>query len=170
MGVGVRPRSQEAAPAEAVNASAMRTHSEDDHDEVAAQQAAPAADDAQHAKRNRSATARLVAGQGGGLARRSAEPEPPPTAVEDAGIDNEAAMDVSGLLDGQLVFAKGLAPSGERVWFRAQIVRLRPGHFPPIVVKYMATEAGDEAALLLPQPRTAYVHRGDTRTLEFSEA
>ena len=139
----------------------------EDDDGMAAQMVAA---EEGHAKRSRSAVTRYEAGQGGGLARRSAEPEPPPAPVEDAGIDNAAAMDVSGLFDGQLVYAKGLAPSGERVWFRSQIVRLRPGHFPPIVVKYMATENGNEAALLLPQQRTAYVHRGETRSIEFSEA
>ena len=74
--------------------------------------------------------------------------------------------DVSGLTLGDTVLAKGFSPTGQRLWYQATITafRSRPA-WPPIVVKFKATEDGNTQKLLLPQPITAYVHRGDIKLL-----
>ena len=81
-------------------------------------------------------------------------------------IPNDVANDTSGIEVGQAVLARGFAPSGERVWFKAEVTALRPPRrWPPIVVKFTATHPeGDTQPLLLPRPITAYVHRADLDT------
>ena len=79
-------------------------------------------------------------------------------------VSNTAAFDVSGIAVGDTLLAKGLAPSGDKEWFRAQVTALRPPPaFPPITVKFVATEDGNDLALVLPRPRTAYVIKADTK-------
>lgn len=87
-------------------------------------------------------------------------------ALRRASIPNDVANDTSGLEEGQCVLARGLAPSGERVWFKAVVTALRPPRrWPPIVVKFTATHPeGDTQSLLLPRPINAYVHRADLQT------
>ena len=76
-------------------------------------------------------------------------------------------FDVGGLTVGGRVLAKGLSPAGQRLWYRATVTAFRPPPaWPPIVVKFTATEDGNDMRLLLPQPLTAFVHRGDVKTLE----
>ena len=71
-------------------------------------------------------------------------------------VSNTAAFDVSGIAVGDTLLAKGLAPSGDKEWFRAQVTALRPPPaFPPITVKFVATEDWNDLALVLPRPRTA---------------
>ena len=67
---------------------------------------------------------------------------------------------MAGLAVGDLILAKGLSPTGERAWFQAKILKLRTV-YPPIIIKYIATAEGVTQSLLLPTPRTAYVHRGE---------
>ena len=77
-------------------------------------------------------------------------------------------MDVSGLAVRQVVLARGLGPSGAREWFRARVDKFRQS-FPPIVVTYVATHpAGETHALALPEPKVAYVHKGDVKLLSDS--
>jgi hypothetical protein len=40
-----------------------------------------------------------------------------------------------------------------------------PPAFPPIVIKFTATEDGSTLALALPRPRVAYVIKADTKAL-----
>ena len=64
------------------------------------------------------------------------------------------------------LLAKGFAPSGQKEWFRAEVTALRPPPaFPPIVVKFSATEDGATLPLALPRPVTAYVIKADTKSL-----
>ena len=118
--------------------------------------------------RNRTATTFFEAGQGGGLAssQNSAATQPSEGAA-DGGIDNETALDVTGFEVGDLVLAKGFSPTGERKWFQAKITKLR-SVYPPIVIKYFATEDGYTQPLLLPTPRIAHVHRGDMQAMSES--
>ena len=69
---------------------------------------------------------------------------------------------MTGLAVGDLILAKGLSPTGGRAWFQAKVIKLRT-LYPPIVIQYTATAEGVTHPLLLPTPRTAYVHRGDAR-------
>lgn len=92
----------------------------------------------------------------------TADAPPPP-----AEIDNAAAFDVSGIEVGMTLLAKGFAPSGQKEWFRAEVTALRPPpSFPPVVVKYIATEHGETISLALPRPRSAYVIKADTKPLQ----
>ena len=76
------------------------------------------------------------------------------------------ALDATGIAVGDTLLAKGFAPSGSKEWFQAQVTALRPPPaFPPIVVKFVATEDGNKLALALPRPRTAYVLKADTMPL-----
>ena len=69
----------------------------------------------------------------------------------------EAELYTGGHSIGSRVFAKGLAPSGEREWFVSKVVGHR-SRFPPIVIEYMATHPeGETSSLALPVPRRAYV-------------
>ena len=63
---------------------------------------------------------------------------------------------------GMQVLAEGFAPAGGREWYRATITAFRTS-WPPITVRFTATADGDTQPLLLPQPATAYVHRGQIR-------
>ena len=93
--------------------------------------------------------------------KRVREPTPQNTPTAPAVHDD---FDVSGLTVGEEVMAKGLSPAGQRLWYQATITGFRPPPaWPPIVVKFSATEDGNTLNLLLPQPNTAYVHRGDVR-------
>ena len=122
--------------------------------------------------RQRTTPTRYQAGEGGGLARpsssQSSQSQPSYDQQADGGIDNATALDVTGFCVGDLILAKGFSPTGERKWFQAKVTNLRTV-YPPIVIKYIATEEGSTQLLLLPSPRTAYVHRGDTRKLSTSE-
>ena len=81
-------------------------------------------------------------------------------------VDNDDAFDVSGIAVGDTLLAKGFAPSGIKEWFQAEVKALRPPpSFPPIVVKFIATEDGSKLVLALPQPRVAYVIKNDTKPL-----
>ena len=50
--------------------------------------------------------------------------------------------------------------AGSRKRFKAEVLSLRL-QFPRIVVKYIATEEGETAAIALPEMRTAYLHAAD---------
>ena len=76
---------------------------------------------------------------------------------------------------GDFLLARGVAPTGETAWFRAEVLKLRPTSadeedFPTtstIAVKFLATEAGDTQELSLPKPRVAYVqHPNDTKSAD----
>ena len=129
--------------------------------------------------------------------RRSFPPQATraPSARASLDIDNEQALDVTGISVGQQLMALGLAPAGGRVWYRATVIALRE-RFPPIVVKvprkclnpfhhdlththihrepllhaaprqFKATEDGDTLPLLLPSTITAYVHKSDTKPID----
>jgi hypothetical protein len=84
--------------------------------------------------------------------------------VRRTSISNDVATDTSDVEVGQRVLALGFAPSGERIWFQAGVTALRP-RWPPIVVKFVATQEGDTQPLLLPRPITAYVHRAEVDVL-----
>ena len=139
---------------------------QEDNDEVVAQVVAADDADAHDAKqpRHRAAPTRYQAGQGAGLARHSSSQQSQPSsqseATDEGVIDDSAALDVAGLVVGDVILAKGLSPTGERAWFQAKILKLRTV-YPPIVIKYIATAEGITQPLLLPTPRTAYVHRGE---------
>lgn len=63
-----------------------------------------------------------------------------------------------------LVEAMGHGPSGERKWFKAEVIALRlPPAWPPIVVKYTATLDGVTNRLALPEPVTAYLRADHVR-------
>ena len=96
--------------------------------------------------------------------RLSYPPASAGTGVSAREVDNAAAFDVSGVEVGMALLAKGFAPSGQKEWFRAEVTALRPS-FPPIVVKFTATESGATLPLALPRPRTAYVMKVDTKPL-----
>ena len=96
--------------------------------------------------------------------RLSYPPASAGTGVSAREVDNAAAFDVSGVEVGMALLAKGFAPSGQKEWFRAEVTALRPS-FPPIVVKFTATEGGATLPLALPRPRTAYVMKVDTKPL-----
>ena len=97
----------------------------------------------------------------------------PPTGSNSTGavssgrdMSDTDAFDVTGIAVGDTLLAKGFAPSGSKEWFQAQVTALRPPPaFPPIVVKFVATEDGNKLALALPRPRTAYVLKADTMPL-----
>lgn len=92
--------------------------------------------------------------------------QPITSASFDRNISNADAFDVSGVAVGDLLMAKGFAPSGQKEWFCAQVTALRaPPSFPPIVVKFIATEDGSEMALALPRPNSAYVIKADTKPM-----
>ena len=76
----------------------------------------------------------------------------------------EEELDVGGVSVGDSVLALGLAPSGQREWFRATVKRLR-ARAPPISVRYVATESGETGSLLLPQPPTGFVYKAHTKPL-----
>ena len=62
-------------------------------------------------------------------------------------------------LPGEQVWATGLH-AGSRKRFRAEVTALRK-QFPHIVVKYIAAEDGNTAAIALPEVRTAYLTMAD---------
>ena len=127
--------------------------------------------------------------------RRSFPPQATRAPSARASLDNEQALDVTGISVGQQLMALGLAPAGGRVWYRATVIALRE-RFPPIVVKvprkclnpfhhdlththihrepllhaaprqFKATEDGDTLPLLLPSTITAYVHKSDTKPID----
>ena len=81
-------------------------------------------------------------------------------------VSDADAFDVTGIAVGDTLLAKGFAPSGSTEWYQAQVTALRPPPaFPPIVVKFVATEDGNKLVLALPRPRTAYVLKADTMPL-----
>ena len=101
----------------------------------------------------------------------SASPAPPPQAPE----ATQHSLDGSGIAVGDFLLARGVAPTGETAWFRAEVLKLRPTcadeeDFPTtstIAVKFLATEAGDTQELSLPKPRVAYVqHPNDTKSAD----
>ena len=69
-----------------------------------------------------------------------------------------------GFAVGDAVEAMGLAPSRERKWFKATVIKIRaPPAWPPIVVKFTATLEGGTHRLALPDPITAYLHADHVR-------
>lgn len=63
-----------------------------------------------------------------------------------------------------MVEAMGHGPSGQREWFKAEVIALRPPPaWPPIVVKYTATLDGVTNRLALPEPITAYLRADHVR-------
>ena len=71
--------------------------------------------------------------------RRSFPPQATRAPSARASLDNEQALDVTGISVGQQLMALGLAPAGGRVWYRATVIALRE-RFPPIVVKVHASK------------------------------
>lgn len=71
-------------------------------------------------------------------------------------------VDVSNLVIGQEVLALGLAPAGDRRWFRATVTGTRE-RSPSIVVKFTASIDGNTLALLLPRPVVSYNEPCDVR-------
>ena len=81
-------------------------------------------------------------------------------AARKASVDPSVEMGVPAYaLPGEQVWAMGLH-AGSRRRFKAQVVGLRK-QFPRIIVKYIATEDGNTAAIALPEMRTAYVTMAD---------
>jgi len=88
--------------------------------------------------------------------------------AEDGGLPAVASstneeMDVSGLSIDQNVLARGQGAAHRLQWFRARIIKFR-NQYPPIQVRYLATEGGATLALLLPEPNVASVAKADLRT------
>ena len=76
----------------------------------------------------------------------------------------EAELDTGGFPVGTRVFAKGLAPSGQREWFVAQVIGHR-NRAPPLSIKYLATHPdGETNPLALPIPLQAFVYTSDVQT------
>ena len=81
-------------------------------------------------------------------------------AARKASIDPSVEMGVPAYAQpGEQVWAMGLH-AGARKRFKAEVVQLRT-QFPRIIVKYIATEDGNTAAIALPEMRTAYVTMAD---------
>jgi hypothetical protein len=81
-------------------------------------------------------------------------------AARKASIDPSVEMGVPAYaLPGEQVWAMGLH-AGARKRFKAEVVKLRT-QFPRIVVKYVAAEDDNTAAIALPEMRTAYLTMAD---------
>jgi len=81
-------------------------------------------------------------------------------AVRKASVDPSVEMGVPAYaLPGEQVWAMGLH-AGARKRFKAEVVKLRT-QFPRIVVKYVAAEDDNTAAIALPEMRTAYLTMAD---------
>jgi hypothetical protein len=81
-------------------------------------------------------------------------------AARKASVDPSVEMGVPAYaLPGEQVWAMGLH-AGTRRRFKAEVVGLRK-QFPRIIVKYIATEDGNKAAIALPEMLTAYVTMAD---------
>ena len=94
-------------------------------------------------------------------ARQPAPEEALEEASEEAVVDE---MDVSGLAVGQSVLARTTGPMGQKQWFRATIKAFR-SQWPPVVVKFTATEGGNTTRLMLPEPLTGFVWKGNLKPL-----
>ena len=76
-------------------------------------------------------------------------------------------MDVKGLVIGSLLLVQGPDPdSGAQKWYRAKVRGLvfRCG-LPPVLITYVATEAGDTNSALLPSPADSACFKHETRSL-----
>ena len=83
------------------------------------------------------------------------------TATSAAAISDADSMDIRGLSINMTILARGSAPGRGREWYKARIDKFR-NRFPPVVVTFIATHPGGEThPLLLPQPKVAFVHKGD---------
>ena len=87
-------------------------------------------------------------------------------AARKASVDPSAEMGVPAYaLPGEQVWAMGLH-AGVRKRFKAEVIRLRT-QFPRIVVKYVATEDGNTAAIALPEMCTAYLTMVDVKAKDW---
>ena len=68
----------------------------------------------------------------------------------------EEEMDTGNFTVGTRVYARGLAPDGERTWFVCKLLSTR-ARYPPLQVEFLATLGGETSALQLPLPRKAFV-------------
>jgi len=68
----------------------------------------------------------------------------------------EEEMYTGGFTVGARVYARGLAPDGERTWFVCKLLSTR-ARYPPLQVEFLATLDGETSALQLPLPRKAFV-------------
>ena len=82
-------------------------------------------------------------------------------AVEDLVVDE---MYVGPLRVGDSVRARGVGPSGHKEWFVGTVVEIRRA-WPPLKIKYVATEGGQTNALLLPQPKIAFLWAAEVTQL-----
>ena len=68
----------------------------------------------------------------------------------------EEELDIGDFTVGTRVYARGLAPDGERTWFVCKLLSTRT-RYPPLQVEFLATLDGETSALQLPLPRKAFV-------------
>ena len=68
----------------------------------------------------------------------------------------EEEMNTGNFTIGARVYARGLAPDGERAWFVCKLLLTR-ARYPPLQVEFLATLDGETSALQLPLPRKAFV-------------
>jgi hypothetical protein len=68
----------------------------------------------------------------------------------------EEEMDTGNFTVGGRVYARSLAPDGERTWFVCKLLSTR-ARYPPLQVEFLATLDGETSALQLPLPRKAFV-------------
>ena len=68
----------------------------------------------------------------------------------------EEEMDTGDFTVGARVYARGLAPHGQRTWFICKLLSTR-ARYPPLHVEFLATLEGETSALQLPLPRKAFV-------------
>ena len=81
-------------------------------------------------------------------------------------ISDADSMDIRGLSINMTILARGSAPGRGREWYKARIDKFR-NRFPPVVVTFIATHPGGEThPLLLPQPKVAFVHKGDIMLMD----
>ena len=61
--------------------------------------------------------------------------------------------------------ARGVGPRGCKEWFTAKILKIR-AKWPPLSVRFLANEHGQTDALLLPQPRVAFLWAADVANVD----
>ena len=72
----------------------------------------------------------------------------------------EEEMDTGNFTVGARVYARTLAPDGERAWFVCKLLSTR-ARYPPLQVEFLATLDGETSVLQLPLPRKAFVPAAD---------
>ena len=77
----------------------------------------------------------------------------------------EEELDTGDFTIGARVYARGLAPDGERAWFVCKLLSTRP-RYPPLQVEFLATREGETSVLQLPLPRKAFVSAVDVSLVE----